>query len=118
MLPWWWPFGTVPEMTPAELTRAMKSRKPPQLLDVRSAAEHAQGHIGGVKLVPLPELRQRLPGLGLDASRPVVAICRSGHRSRPAVRLLRSAGYDARQLTGGMIAWARAGGPQRKGKVA
>lgn len=117
MLPWWWPFGRVPEITPAELSRAMKSWRPPQLLDVRSGAEHEQGHIGGVKLVPLSELRQRLPQLGLDPARPVVAVCRSGNRSRAAVRLLRRAGFDARQLAGGMIAWERAGGKARRGRA-
>lgn len=109
MMPWWWPFGSVPEVQAAELDREMRSRRPPQLLDVRSVPEHAAGHIGGVKLVPLPELRQRLAGLGLDKSRAVVAICQSGNRSRPAVRLLRAEGYEARQLAGGMNAWRRAG---------
>ncbi len=114
MMPWWWPFGSVPEVEAAELDREMRSRRPPQLLDVRSAAEHAGGHIGGVKLAPLPELRGRLDNLGLDRSRPVVAICQSGHRSTPAVRLLRASGYEARQLAGGMNAWRRAGLPEAR----
>jgi rhodanese-related sulfurtransferase len=41
----------------------------------------------------------------------VVAICLSAHRSPPAVRLLSRAGYDARQLEGGMLAWRAAGLP-------
>ena len=118
MMPWWWPFGAVPEVQPAELDREMRSRRPPQLLDVRSVAEHAAGHLGGVKLAPLPELRQRLGDLGLDRSRPVVAICQSGRRSGPAVRLLRASGYDARQLAGGMNAWRRAGLPEARKKGA
>jgi rhodanese-related sulfurtransferase len=112
MMPWWWPFGQVPEVAPKALAREMKSRRPPQLVDVRSAVEHARGHIGGVKLVPLPELRQRLGQLGLDSNRPVVAVCKTGHRSRPAVRLLRRAGFDARQLAGGMDAWRRGRHPE------
>ncbi len=119
MLPWWWPFGDVPEVAPVELDRELRSRRPPQLVDVRSAGEHAGGHIGGVKLVPLQELRGRLPALGLDRNRPVVAVCQTGHRSKPAVRLLRREGYDARQLAGGMNAWRRAklpeARPRRKG---
>ena len=38
-----------------------------------------------------------------------VGICKTGHRSRGAVRLLRRRGYDARNLAGGMDAWRRAG---------
>ncbi len=91
-------------------------RRPPQLVDVRTPPEHARGHIGGVMLVPLGELRRRLPELHLDATRPVIAICQSGNRSRPAVRLLRRAGYDARQLAGGMLAWERVRRGQKKGK--
>jgi rhodanese-related sulfurtransferase len=114
MMPWWWPWGQVPEVRPDALDRELRSRKPPQLVDVRSPMEHAGGHIGGVTLVPLPELRQRLNGLGLDRHRPVVAVCKTGHRSKPAVRLLRAAGYDARQLAGGMDAWRRQKLPLRK----
>lgn len=114
MLPWWWPFGRVPEIQPEALDREMRSRRPPQLVDVRTPMEHAGGHIGGVKLVPLQELRQRLPELGLDPRRPVIAVCKTGHRSRPAVRLLRSAGFDARQLAGGMDAWRRRKLPERR----
>lgn len=114
MMPWWWPFGQVPEVTPEELSRRLRSSKPPQLVDVRSGPEHGQGHIPGVKLVPLPELPQRVGTIGLDPHRPVVAICKSGHRSRPAVRLLRRAGYDAVQLAGGMDAWRRQGGKETR----
>ncbi len=116
MLPWWWPFGQVPEIEPEELDREMRSRRPPQLLDVRSAAEHAGGHIGGVKLAPLPELKARLATLGLDRDRPVVAVCQTGHRSKPAVRLLQREGFQARQLAGGMNAWRRARLPMTRPK--
>lgn len=114
MVPWWWPFGSVPEIEPRELSRRLRSRRPPQLLDVRSPMEHAGGHIVGVKLAPLPELRQRLDSLGLDPGRPVVAVCKTGHRSRPAVRLLRAAGFDAVHLAGGMDAWRRQSLPERQ----
>jgi rhodanese-related sulfurtransferase len=42
----------------------------------------------------------------------VVAICASAHRSVPAVRLLRAAGYkNAMQLKGGMLSWIAARQP-------
>ena len=37
---------------------------------------------------------------------PVVAICRSGARSRTVAEALVGAGYDAVNLDGGMRAWA------------
>jgi rhodanese-related sulfurtransferase len=110
-VPWWLPFGRVPEMKAGELFRAMGSGEPFHLVDVRSPAEFARGHLAGAVNVPVTSLGARLPSLGLDRSRPVVAICLSAHRSPPAVRLLARAGYDARQLEGGMLAWRAAGLP-------
>ena len=61
------------------------------------------------------DLPRRLPQLGLERGRPVVAICLTAHRSIPAVRLLRRAGFDAAQLAGGMLAWRAAGFPEVAG---
>ncbi len=103
--PWWLPFGPVPEVRPADLARELEGDSPPFLLDVRSTLEFAAGHIEGAVNVPVVSLASRLPSLGLDPARPVVAICLSAHRSPPAVRLLRRSGIEARQLAGGMLAW-------------
>jgi rhodanese-related sulfurtransferase len=110
-LPWWLPFGSVPEVAAQALAEELRGPNPPFLLDVRTPAEFARGHVEGARSVPVTALRERLPGLGLDAGTVVVAICLSAHRSPPAVRLLRAAGLEARQLRGGMIAWSSAGLP-------
>ena len=108
-LPWWFPFGHVPEILARELAARLSAQPPLQIVDVRSHFEFARGHIRGAVNVPIGAFRRRLDGLKLDRSRPVVAICLTGHRSIPAVRLLRQRGYDAFQLAGGMIAWRAAG---------
>ncbi len=114
---WWVPFGQVPELAPAALQAALSGHEPPFLLDVRSKAEWRQGHIAGAVSVPVTELKRRLPTLGLDRGRPVVAICRSAHRSIGAVRLLELNGFTAaRQLQGGMQAWQQAGLPTGAGQ--
>ncbi|MEI7703008.1 MAG: rhodanese-like domain-containing protein [Deltaproteobacteria bacterium] len=110
-LPWWLPFGSVPEIGPADLASAMSGAEQPVLIDVRTVAEFATGHLAGAVNVPVTSLAGRIPSLSLPAGRPIVAICLSAHRSPPAVRLLRNAGHDARQLAGGMIAWRLAGLP-------
>ncbi len=113
---WWLPFGKVPEIQAAPLLEALRGRVPPQILDVRTAAEWKSSRIEGSVNVPVTELKSRLDTLGLDPDRPVVAICRSAHRSIPAVRLLRERGFrDARQLAGGMKAWWAADLPVEKG---
>ncbi len=113
-LPWWLPFGRVPEVTATALAGRLDRGEAVQLLDVRSRAEFRGGHIAGAINVPIPEVQRRLGALGLDARRPVVAICLSAHRSIPAVRLLQQAGFDAAQLAGGMLAWRAAGLPESR----
>jgi rhodanese-related sulfurtransferase len=97
----------VPDIPPAELAGRLAAN-PPQLLDVRTALEWRRSRIPGALSAPITELRRRLSSLTLDPVRAVVAICRSVHRSVPAVRLLRAHGYPhVAQLAGGMLAWWR-----------
>lgn len=116
---WWWPFGKVAEIEPRQLheqaSRSNSRKKQLQLIDVRSVMEYEQGHIKGARSVPIHRLRGELASLNLDPARPVIAICKTAHRSVPAVRLLRQQGYDAQQLAGGMNAWRAAGLPETKG---
>ena len=108
---WWLPFGPVPEISAAELSELLNGGEA-QLIDVRTPPEFALGHVPGARNVPIHALMARLPQLALDPRRPIVAICATAHRSPPAVRLLRAAGYaTAVQLRGGMIRWNAAGLP-------
>lgn len=114
-LPWWLPFGPVPEIAPAELAERLKRRPWPQVLDVRTAPEFAGGHVRGAVNASLMALRSRLDSLRLDPSRLVVAVCLTAHRSAPAVRLLRDRGFEAVQLSGGMRAWRAERLPEARG---
>lgn len=105
----WLPFGRVPELTPEDLAQRLASGATVQLLDVRTALEYRQGHIAGAVHVPLLNLASTLPRLGLDPQLPVAAICKTAHRSIPAVRLLEAEGFRAFQLAGGMDRWRRLG---------
>ncbi|MFF5158388.1 rhodanese-like domain-containing protein [Streptomyces sp. NPDC000348] len=81
------------------------------LLDVREVPEWKAGHAPGAVHLPLTRL---LTGAALPPEargRPVVAVCRSGHRSQQAAKLLASRGVDAVDVTGGMNAWTKAGLP-------
>ncbi|MDP9241426.1 MAG: rhodanese-like domain-containing protein [Actinomycetota bacterium] len=77
------------------------------LLDVREIDEWAAGHAAAATHVPLGELRADT----VPQDTAVVAVCRSGVRSGQATHALRGVGFDARNLTGGMQAWAKAGLP-------
>lgn len=79
------------------------------LLDVREPHEWDAGHAPDAVHIPLDTLPARLDALPSD--RPIIVVCRSGRRSARAAALLTTAGYDARNLTGGMTAWQRRGLP-------
>ena len=82
-----------------------------QVLDVREDFEVAEGMIPEALHIPMGDLNRRLNEL--DHSRPVIVVCRSGNRSARVADALNTAGYTADTMTGGMIAWQRAGLPTR-----
>jgi rhodanese-related sulfurtransferase len=73
------------------------------LLDVREPDEWVEGHAPAAVHVPMREVQDRLAELPKD--RLVVAICRSGARSRAVAALLLTEGYDVVNTVGGMQAW-------------
>jgi DMSO/TMAO reductase YedYZ molybdopterin-dependent catalytic subunit/rhodanese-related sulfurtransferase/glyoxylase-like metal-dependent hydrolase (beta-lactamase superfamily II) len=79
------------------------------LLDVREPDEWRLQHAPSAMLLPMGQVRQRQDELPRD--RQIVAVCRSGGRSAAVTESLRSWGFDAVNLAGGMCAWAAAGLP-------
>lgn len=74
------------------------------VLDVRSPAEFASGHLPGSVNVPHTELRGRLDEVEEAADgRRVLALCGSGVRSHIAHRMLTQEGFAAASLSGGML---------------
>lgn len=108
---WWLPFGRSPEISPQELHHWLEEGQPVQLADARTSLEYQQGTIGAARHAPLSEMPRSLDRLGLDPAVPIVMLCLSGHRSIPGTRWLRSRGYQAYSLKGGILAWKRAGFP-------
>ncbi|MNJ27469.1 Coenzyme A disulfide reductase [compost metagenome] len=74
-----------------------------QLVDVRTAAEHARGHIPGSINIPIDELRHRLDEL--DASKEIWVYCQVGLRGYTASRILNQNDFRTRNLTGGFVTY-------------
>src|ERR1035438_857553 len=74
------------------------------LIDVREPHEYQICRIPYAKLIPLGQLPQRVNELDRDIE--IVAHCKSGMRSAKAVDLLKKAGYRARNMKGGILAWS------------
>ena len=69
------------------------------LLDTRTEAEYAGGHIEGFRNIPVDELRERIGEI--EAGKPVYVICQSGLRSYIACRILEGNGHEAYNFAGG-----------------
>ena len=77
---------------------------PPIVVDVRSASEHAGGHIAGSLNIPLTHLDERISEI--PAGRPVAVHCEGGYRSAIAASLLQKLGRrDVHDIVGGYKAW-------------
>jgi rhodanese-related sulfurtransferase len=72
------------------------------LLDVRNPAELSVESVPGALNIPLPQLRARLGELPRD--REIHVICRSAVRAYFATRILLQNGFQARNISGGMLA--------------
>lgn len=74
------------------------------LLDVRSSAEYAGGHIPGSVNIPLDGIQAVLTKYP-DRQTPLFVYCLSGGRSGRAVRFLKDAGYTSVINIGGIGAY-------------
>lgn len=73
-----------------------------QIVDVRAPNEWEQGALPGSILSYLPDVARHIPG-GLDASRPVWLVCRTGYRATAAAKFVEEAGYEPIVLAGGGV---------------
>lgn len=81
-----------------------------QIVDVRTPAEWAGGHIPGAVHLFVPEVRAKAGRL--DRARPVVTYCDSGYRASIAASVLKGEGFkDVRNVPGSWQAWIHAGYP-------
>ena len=79
------------------------------LLDVREPHEWRSGHAPKARHIPLSQLSRRAEEL--PRNREIVVVCRSGHRSARAAKILAAQRGDVANVKGGMGAWARRGLP-------
>lgn len=101
--------GGVRNISPTEAYQRLQSDPSAIIVDVRQPAETQSGSVPGAILIPLTEFGLRMDELPRD--RPILTICRSSHRSPLAARRLKRAGYEVVNVSGGTLAWEKAGLP-------
>ncbi len=94
--------GVMPAIAPAELFRELAGPNPPMVLDVRTHQEYGLGHLKGAVNIPVDDLRERIDEIPRHLS--IVTLCRSGHRSYVAQRILLNRGWtEVRNVQGGFL---------------
>lgn len=98
------------ELDVAAFASAMK-RPGTQVIDVRTPAEFAEGHLPGAVNIDVnaPDFAARVASL--DKNAPYAVYCRTGNRSASALQVMQGQGFTgAYHLGGGIGAWQSAGG--------
>ena len=100
-------MGLLDSLRPADINAGVAAfRETPgaKLIDVRTPAEFADGHIPGAVNVPLQQIGH-IAAVAPDRFAPLFAYCLSGARSAQAVAALKRAGYADVRNIGGMGSW-------------
>ena len=86
------------------------------VLDVRTPAEYAEGHIPGThfNIDVLDDSYTEKALMMLPKDKPVALYCRSGNRSKNAARILAEKGYQVLELGSGFSGWVAADKPIEK----
>jgi rhodanese-related sulfurtransferase len=86
------------------------------IIDVREPHEYMQLRARGAVLLPLGRLSGRVSDLPRD--RELLLMCRTGGRSQNATQFLQSRGFEnVTNVSGGIVAWNRAGLPTTSGEA-
>ncbi len=98
------------ERQSAAALRPVIARNGVLLLDVRTPAEYAAGHIPGSRNIPLNHLTEQLGALPVN--QPVIVYCQGASRSPIAASILQAHGWETvTEMNDGFAGWQAAGAP-------
>lgn len=95
-------------VTAGQLAEMLKGPDAPVVIDVRTPAEFAKGHLEGARNIPLQEFPARAHEIPSEGA--VAIHCQSGYRSSIAASLV-GPRAGLLELQGGYLAWTEAGLP-------
>lgn len=97
--------AAIPEITAAEFLQRRAQGDSLTLLDVREDWEMSVASVAGVVHIPMGQVAARMNEL--DRNQEVIVLCRSGRRSLEVAKFLQQQGFQASNLSGGILAWSR-----------
>lgn len=96
------------EVSTKEAKKAL-IKKTHVFIDVRKKWEYDNGHIKGIKLIPLSEIDTE--ALKLDKNKSYITVCGVGVRSKTAAEKMQKLGIKVFSMRGGMNEWQEKGFP-------
>jgi adenylyltransferase/sulfurtransferase len=107
---------SIKQISVQQLKESLDKGQTPVILDVRESHELAIAQLPPTKRsvhIPLGQLEFRLSEIAESKQEQIVIYCRSGGRSMVACNTLMRHGFaDVRNLSGGILAWAKEIDPQ------
>lgn len=101
-----------PSVTPEALLASVAAKENVLILDVRTPAEYAGGHVPGAVNIPYDEVAGRISEIEARGAERVVVYCERGGRAGKAEAALREAGVaSVEHLEGDMKQWRAAKRP-------
>lgn len=99
----------IKQYSPIDAFQKVKKERNVVFLDVRTDKERKESSIRGSYHIPLIDLKEREHELKKFKDAEIICFCRAGSRSLTAASKLKKMGYNASNLSGGMIRWNAAG---------
>lgn len=99
-------FANFESISASEAYKLYEKNRDVVFLDVRTDAEfNSDGHIKGAILIPSSGFDAQISQLEKYKDKKIIVYCRSGSRSAGVARILTNSGYNAINLSGGIVSW-------------
>ena len=99
-------------LSPKEFISQAKADTTAVILDVRTPAEYAEGHLEGAKQLDYLDAEAFDAGVkSLDKANTYYVYCRSGRRSHGACEKMKAQGFKVFDMEGGYLNWTKQGLP-------
>ena len=100
---------TIKQYSPADALSKVKKEKNVVFLDVRTEKERKQNLIKGSYHIPVTDIKEKEQELKKFKDAEIICYCQTGSRSLSAASKLKKMGFNASNLSGGMVRWNATG---------
>ena len=100
---------TIKQYSPVDALAKVKKERNVVFLDVRNDKERKLSVIKGSYHIPVSYIKEREQELKKFKDAEIICYCQTGSRSLNAASKLKKMGYNASNLSGGMIRWNASG---------